>query len=244
MRERRGSMRGLKNTPLSSRWSYLRAKGNMKTVVCAGCAVACALCIAGYAASINSQAEAARAEALERYGGDQLEVCVAKKDIAAGEYVDASSVEKRLWLVDLLPEGAVQTESDIVGRQATSEILAGEVVCQQRFQASATQLDIPAGTVAVSIAVKDVQAVGGAALPGTRVDLYSVGNTKTVLLEPEVLVLQTSASAAGAADGTSVNWVTVAIAPERVQEIVSASQHAKLYLTLPAGASDQTEEAS
>lgn len=34
----------------------------------------------------------ARAEALERYGGDQVEVCVAKRDLAAGEVVDASAV--------------------------------------------------------------------------------------------------------------------------------------------------------
>ena len=46
---------------------------------------------------------ARRADALARYGGDQVEVCVAKRDIAAGETVDSGAIETRLWVADLLP---------------------------------------------------------------------------------------------------------------------------------------------
>ena len=48
------------------------------------CGLCCALCVALYLASVRGEVDAARAEALERYGGDQVEVCVAKRDMAAG----------------------------------------------------------------------------------------------------------------------------------------------------------------
>ena len=40
---------------------------------------------------VRGEAERARADALARYGGDQVEVCVAKRDIAAGETVDSGA---------------------------------------------------------------------------------------------------------------------------------------------------------
>ena len=67
------------------------------------CGLCCALCVALYLASVRGEVDAARAEALERYGGDQVEVCVAKRDLAAGEVVDASAVVTKMWVADLLP---------------------------------------------------------------------------------------------------------------------------------------------
>ena len=49
------------------------------------CGVLCAVCVAAYVMQVDEQASAVRAEALARYGGEQIEVCVAKRDIAAGE---------------------------------------------------------------------------------------------------------------------------------------------------------------
>ena len=72
------------------------------------CGVLCALCVLGYTQSVRGEAERARADALARYGGDQVEVCVAKRDIAAGETVDSGAIETRLWVADLLPPEAVR----------------------------------------------------------------------------------------------------------------------------------------
>ena len=36
------------------------------------CGLCCALCVALYLASVRGEVDAARAEALERYGGDQV----------------------------------------------------------------------------------------------------------------------------------------------------------------------------
>ena len=49
------------------------------------CGVLCAACVLAYLTSVRGEADAARAEALARYGGEQVEVCVARRDVAAGE---------------------------------------------------------------------------------------------------------------------------------------------------------------
>ena len=40
------------------------------------CGFLCAACVLAYTQGVRGEAEAARAEALARYGGEQLEVCV------------------------------------------------------------------------------------------------------------------------------------------------------------------------
>ena len=78
------------------------------TVAGIACGVLCAACVLAYLTSVRGEADAARAEALARYGGEQVEVCVARRDVAAGEKLDASAVETKLWVADLLPADAVR----------------------------------------------------------------------------------------------------------------------------------------
>ena len=94
-------------------------------------------------------------------------------------------------------------------------------------------LDVPEGLTALSVPAKDVQAVGGAVAAGSRVDVYATGGTSTDVLASGVLVLATSASAQESTTDAKVSWITVAVAPESVQEIVAAAQKTELYFTLP-----------
>lgn len=200
------------------------------------CGLVCAACVFMYTQSVREEADSARAEALAKYGGDQLEVCVASRDIAAGEVVGASDVELRMWLADLLPADAVRNVSEVVGRQASSSILAGEVVSSQRFQSVGSAIEVPSGMCAVSVPAKEVQAVGGAIAPGSLVDVYATGSTSTEVLAQGVQVLatgqalqdNTSSSSSGAA-----SWVTLAVLPSQVQEMVAAAAKSELYFTLP-----------
>ena len=131
------------------------------------CGVLCAACVFAYTQAVRGEADQQRRDALARYGGDQVEVCVAKRDIAAGEVVEASVIETRLWVADLLPAEAVRQASEVVGSKASSVMLAGEVLSKRRFQAEGSQIDVPDGQVALSVPAKDVQAVGGAIGPGS-----------------------------------------------------------------------------
>lgn len=199
------------------------------------CGAVCAVCVLAFTQGVRAEADAARSEALARYGGEQIEVCVATRDIAAGEAVDASCMETRLWVADLLPAEAVRSTEEVSGKTASSAILAGEVLSMRRFQGVEGRVEVPKGLAAVSVPAKDVQAVGGAVRAGEKVDMYATGGTSTDLLASDVLVLATSASTDDAASDAQVSWVTVAVEPDRVQEVVSAAQRTELYFALPGG---------
>ena len=195
------------------------------------CGLCCALCVALYLASVRGEVDAARAEALERYGGDQVEVCVAKRDLAAGEVVDASAVVTKMWVADLLPDTAVTDSSQIIGRRLGSNVIKGEVLCFRRTEVSDSELAVPAGMAAISVPARPVQAVGGSVEPGMEVDVYATGPVSTTKLVGGALVLATSAASES---GATAEWVTLAVEPERVQEVVAAAQNLELYFALPA----------
>lgn len=213
-------------------------KRSRTTIVGIACGLACAACVFAYMQGVRGEADAARAEALARYGGEQLEVCMAKRDIAAGETVDAGAVQTRMWVADLLPAEAFRSADDVVGKKASSTILAGEVLSGQRFRDAGSRLDVPEGLTALSVPAKDVQAVGGAIAAGSQVDIYATGGTSTDVLASDVLVLATSAGSRESSDA-KVSWITVAVKAESVQEIVAAAQKTELYFTLPASGSEE-----
>lgn len=239
-----GSVRSWMHTrDINSLDAEATMKRKRKTIVGLACGVLCAACVFAYLQSVRGEAETARAEALARYGGEQIEVCVARRDIAAGEKVDAAAVEAKLWVADLLPEDAIRSVSEVVGRTASSSILSGEVVAQKRFGESNVALDIPEGYAALSVSAKTVQAVGGALAPGVRVDMYATGDTSTAAIARDVLVLATSSSSSDASRSGDMTWVTVAVAPEEVQEIIAVSRKAEVYFALPASAEAHAADA-
>lgn len=205
-----------------------------KTTVAASiaCGVLCAICVAAYMQGVRGEAEAARAEALARYGGEQLEVCVAVRDLPAGQAIGAGDVELKMWVADLLPSEAARTIEEVEGRAPSTPIMEGEVVVLKRFEGSNMALDVPEGLAALSVPAKDVQAVGGSLAAGETADLYAIGGTSTTLLARDVLVLATSSTGSEGVQ-SELSWVTIAIAPESVQEVIDASQKSELYFALP-----------
>lgn len=212
------------------------------TIVAVICGAVCALCVFAFMGTVQGEANAARAEALARYGGEQIDVCVASRDITAGERVDASAVETKLWVADLLPEGAVRDSAAIIGRTAASSILKGEVLSEKRFERARDILDVPAGKAAVSVPTKTVQAVGGAVRPGMYVDIYATGDAAATALAEDVLVLATSSDEGGSLVSDAA-WITVALEPNQVQEMVTALSRYDLYFVLPSdgGAESATQ---
>ena len=207
-------------------------KQRQMMIIAIACGLLCAGCVALFMMGVRGEADAARAEALARYGGEQVEVCVATRDIAVGERVDLSAVETKLWVADLLPEQAIRAASDAVGKVATSSIYKGEVITSGRFEAGKDAIDVPAGKQAVSVPAKAVQAVGGAIKPGMTVDVYSTGGSSTTALATGVKVIDASISSSGSLSSDG-GWITLAVDPEKVQEFVSASGKTTLYFTLP-----------
>lgn len=196
------------------------------------CGLICATCVFLYTEMVYAEADSKRTEALQRYGGEQVEVLVATKTIHPGETLDPSNCTVTTWLSDLLPEGALMSADETEGKQATSLILQGEVVSSSRFDNETKELDIPAGSVAIALPAQDVQAVGGSITVGSKVDVYATG-TKTTCLGHDLKVLATSAGAEESSTRSKITWVTLAVDPEKTQEFVAASQSMDIYFTLP-----------
>lgn len=203
------------------------------------CGVLCAVCVVLYTSLVQEEADAARAEAMRRYGGEQVEVLVATQDIYPGDPINASNASLQMWLSDLLPEGCLTSMEEAQGKKAASLVMKGEAISQRRFEASGAKLEVPAGCVALSVPAKDVQAVGGALGAGSVVDVYATGS-KTTRIGSSILVLATNAGT-DELTNASVSWVTLAVPLDQSQEFVTASQSMDIYFVLPAPETDAVE---
>lgn len=213
-------------------------------------AFVCGLCVLTYMGIVQQEADSARNDVIARYGGEQVEVLVAKRDINPGEIIDGSNTLKKLWISDLLPEGSITNASDAYGKKVASFVATGEVLLTKRFETSTLGIEVPGGLVALSVPAQDINAVGGAITKGSYVDVYAVG-TSTTCLGRSIGVLATS-NADEASAGQKMNWITLAIDPAKVQEFVSAAENLEIYFTLPGSkkaddqhaANDESKEAS
>lgn len=219
-------------------------KQKQMLLVAIACGVICALCVGLFMVSVRNEADAARNEALARFGGEQVEAFVATRDIVAGERVDLAAVETKLWVADLLPERAVRASSEVVGKTATSSIYKGEVITSGRFESGTDAIDVPAGKQAVSVPARAVQAVGGAIRAGMIVDIYSFGASSTTTLATGVSVLDTSVGSSSSFSASSDGWITLALDPGKVEEIIAASNKTTLYFSLPGASVDEVEAAA
>jgi pilus assembly protein CpaB len=223
-------------------------QGTKKRIIIGGACAVLALVgiLLGYA-DAQRQIEEARTEALARYGGEQVEVVVARHDLAAGVQISASDVEMRTWVSALLPDGALRTVDEAVGRIVAVALFADEPIIADKVADAASGIDVPADRCAVTVPVDDVTALGGQLEPGAQVDVYLTSGTIPKLLACDVSVLATSN--AGSASSSSslfssgsstktVSWITLAVEPSSVQELIAAADGDALFLVLPGAAVD------
>lgn len=184
-----------------------------------------------YGSSIRAEAERDRQEILSQYGGELVEVCVASRDIAPGEVVDESCVRMEEWVANLLPAEAARSYEDAIGMQATSSIPARAVICPVYFVREEGSIEVPAGKVAVSVPAVDERAVGGAISPGDGVDVYvSDGGIADRLCRASVIDTSEQGESSGSG---GIAWVTLAVDPENVSEVLAATATGSVSLVLP-----------
>lgn len=186
-----------------------------------------------YVAQVRAQESATREEALARYGGEQIDVCVAKRDILPGETLSSANMTGATWLASLLPADTVTSFDAAQGRTVSSTILANEPISSSRLDGQET-MTVPGGLCAVSVPAQDVTAVGGAIAAGNRLDVYVKTDKKVSLLGNGLLVLATNiASSQG--PRSSLSWVTLAVDPGSVQQLLTASSEDELFFVMPGG---------
>lgn len=213
----------------------MRSRRRQSIVACI-CALVAVAGVFAYTASVKSEAALARAAALERYGGERAQVLVATRDIAVGEGISSSNAQMQEWVVDLLPDAdAFASVDETAGMVAQACIKKNEVLLKDRVGNGSSRISVPAGLAAVTVSSDDVLAVGGAITAGSFVDVYAETSKGTVtLLGEKIVVLETSTLEGEGEE--QVTWVTLAVTPSSVSELMTASVKGTIHFSLPAPA--------
>jgi Flp pilus assembly protein CpaB len=108
----------------------------------------------------------------------RVAVVVAASDLAAGHALVASDLDVRELPPDVVPVGAIRDGGSVIGRSARGPIFKGQLLLSDALAASPAAFEsgvvIPTGSHALAIPVDAAHALGGAVLPGSRVDVISV----------------------------------------------------------------------
>lgn len=216
----------------------LKRKTRIAVSVVSG--VAAAMIALAYASTVRAEADRARDEALARYGGDLVQVCVATRDIEPGETIDEGNVSVEEWVATLLPDGALTSLSDAAGKAATSRIPKRAALSSQYFKVREEAVEVPSGMVAVSVASDEEHAVGGAVGRGDKVDVY-VSKDGVADRLCSARVVDTSVLAQ---NGGTLSWVTLGVDPKSVEELLIAASKAPITLVVPASKAASGSSAS
>jgi pilus assembly protein CpaB len=117
-------------------------------------------------------------------GPPTVPVVVASDDLPAGAVLLLDDLVVARWPDGLVPDGAVGSPGELVGRTLAGALRGGEPVTDVRLVGPGLTAMLPAGQVAAPVRLADL-AVTGLVRPGDRVDVLA---TAPDAAEAEVLV--------------------------------------------------------
>jgi len=224
-----------------------------RMMIALGCAVIVAVLLGVFLQRNATAAERSQRALLARYGGQTVQVLVARKSLASGTVLSGGLLETKSWPVTLLSQGTVlaRDRATILGKRTTAWVAQGEPLVRTRVLQRAKRLDtLQKGLSAVTISTDAVHALGGEVTDGMRVTLMGAGDRGVVApLAANIEVLSSSASthdtkAATSSSSTSlfgtggisdISWVTLAVPTSHAAQIISAAQTGKLWLVVQNG---------
>ena len=214
-----------------------RRRRLLVSLACAAFAiVACEM----YAGHVRGEVDRAHAETLRRYGGDVVPIVVSSRAIEAGETILASDVRLVDWLSELVPDGAVLDLDEAVGRELTVPISKGVPLTDLNYRDASELAEIPAGHVAVSVAITEKLGVAVGVPVGSHMIAYRVKDGTADPIANDVVMLMTpTTSGASANRGT----LTIAVASKDVSSVLGASSSGDLRLVVPADDVKATKDA-
>ena len=211
-----------------------------RLVLSGSCAVLAAMACLLYGEHTREEAERARAEALERYGGEVVSLVVATETIEAGGVIDRSNVAERDWVSDLAPADAVTGIDTVLGDEVSVPVSAGVPLTALNFRDAEDAVEVPADCMALSVPVSDDMGIASSMEVGATLAAYEASDMGVRLLADDLQVL---ASPQGSGGPLSSGSVTVAVAPADVAQVLAASGEGSLRLALPGeGALELTQE--
>ena len=169
-------------------------------------------------------------------GAQRVGVVVAARDLDATHALTAEDLGTTSLPPDAVPSGTLTDVAGALGRIPRAPLWRGQLVMAGALTSDAasfhTGLALPAGLRALALPVGAAQAVGGAIVPGARVDVLAVpvagrapaGRTAE-LLARATLVLDVRADT-GAPYGSSAGRAALAGMNERIGSVVIAVEPA------------------
>ena len=123
-------------------------------------------------------AAGAVAGALYLAADQRADVVVAGRDVAIPRPLTRDDLDVKSVPVALVPDDAVRSLDAAVGLVPRAPLVRGQLVIARAIAADVAELrsglPLPAGLRAIAIPVTAVNAIGGAVLPGSRVDVLAV----------------------------------------------------------------------
>ena len=171
---------------------------------------------------------------------------VAGRNLEVGALLKESDLTMTDW-GGTVPEGAIRTPEDALGRGVVQAIYSGEPILESRIAArgagAGLAATIPPGKRAVAVRVNDIVGVAGFVTPGMKVDVLIAGNppqgtggvgtvTKTLLQQVEVLSAGQNIQRDAEGKPVSVNVVNMLVTPEQAEILSLASNEMRIQLVL------------
>jgi pilus assembly protein CpaB len=173
-----------------------------------------------------------------------VSVIIAANDIQVGAKLTDQDLKVVKYPPEDLPTHVFRTKTSIIGRAAVVPIAKGEFVISESLAGEDAGAGLSAviakGMRAVAVRVNDVTAVGGFAVPGTRVDVLVTGNASgsgepaTITLLQNVAVVASGRKIEHSATGEPLNAavVTLLVSPEDAERVTLASREGQIQLVL------------
>ncbi|WP_282711309.1 SAF domain-containing protein [Lancefieldella sp. Marseille-Q7238] len=206
-------------------------------ILSGACALLAVLCCIVYGNQIRAEAEQSRAEVIERYGGEVVNLVVATRPIEAGDTVSSSNTQVKSWVSDLAPEGSFTNADDIMGKQVTIPVSAGTPLTQLNFRSEKTAVSIPKSLVGLSISHGEKTGLVGRVSAGTTLAAYEMTEHGIRLLSTDVTLL----SDTGEGASLSGTPLVLGVLPKDMTSILSAEAKGTLRLVVPGDEVDMSE---
>jgi len=172
---------------------------------------------------------------------------LAARDLQVGALIHDNDLIEASWS-GAVPEQAMKTKQDVVGRGVTSPIYSGEPILEKRLSpkgaGAGLASTIPVGKRAVALRVNEVVGLAGFVLPGMRVDVLISGMPpiatgvqnvvvcRTVLQDIEVLSAGQKIEKNVEGKPESAQVVNLLVTPDQAEVLSLASDQTHVQLVL------------
>lgn len=193
-------------------------------------------CIAGgivfqYAQTIRADAQKMREDLQKRYGGEIVQLVVTTKALQVGDTISKEDISTRDWLSELAPFDAYTSEDEVLGKTVKAPIAGNVPLSKANFSNVSEETPIPEGYVALNIPMSEKLGIGMHVAPHTAVVAYEATHKSSELITKDALVLYSQEDEAGHMGRMSC---VIALRPEDVERVLTASAKGSLKLVVPA----------